>query len=400
MSVLDELTINADTKIVYFIMDGLGGLPLEEGGKTELQAANSPNLDSLASRSVCGLVDPVTPGVTPGSGPAHLALFGYDPIQTNIGRGVLSALGVDFKLTDRDVAARLNFATIDKDGKIADRRAGRISTEENLRLCSQLRENVGLSAGVEFFLETESEHRALLVLRGNGLGGGVNDTDPQMEGLEPIAAEGEDASSQKTAAAVSEFVSQVKEILKDEEKANFILARGFAKHDPPKSMGERFKLNPLAVAVYPMYRGLARLVGMEVAEVAKDLEEQVEILKENFAKNDFFYFHVKKTDSYGEDGNFDAKVHVIEEVDAIMPDILNMKPDVVVITGDHSTPAVLKSHSWHPVPVLVWSDYCRSDGVTRFDEISCIQGGLGRMPSLNLIGITLANARRLVKYGA
>jgi 2,3-bisphosphoglycerate-independent phosphoglycerate mutase len=399
-NILDELTVVADTKIVYFIMDGLSGLPMKEGGKTELQAARIPNLDNLAARSICGLIDPVMPGVTPGSGPAHLALFGYDPIEHNIGRGVLSALGVDFKLTSRDVAARLNFATASKDGTITDRRAGRISTEENERLCEALRKGIRLSGGVEFFLQTESEHRALLVLRGDGLGGEVNDTDPQKEGLKPIAAEGRDGASKKTAAAVSEFVSQVREILKDEKKANTILARGFAKHVPPKSMQERFKLNPLAVAVYPMYRGLARLVGMDVAEVAGDLKEQVKILKDNFARHDFFYFHVKKTDSYGEDGNFEAKVHIIEEVDAIMPEVLSLKPDVIVVTGDHSTPSKLKSHSWHPVPVLLWSQYCRQDEVTRFDEISCIRGGLGRMPSLHLMGVTLANARRLVKYGA
>jgi len=399
-NILDELTVVADTKIVYFIMDGLSGLPMKEGGKTELQAARIPNLDNLAARSICGLIDPVMPGVTPGSGPAHLALFGYDPIEHNIGRGVLSALGVDFKLTSRDVAARLNFATADKNGTITDRRAGRISTEENERLCEVLRKGIRLSGGVEFFLQTESEHRALLVLRGDGLGGEVNDTDPQKEGLKPIAAEGRDAPSKKTAAAVSEFVSRVREILKDEKKANVILARGFAKHVPPKSMHERFKLNPLAVAVYPMYRGLARLVGMDVAEVAGDLKEQVKILKDNFARHDFFYFHVKKTDSYGEDGNFEAKVHIIEEVDAIMPEVLSLKPDVIVVTGDHSTPSKLKSHSWHPVPVLLWSEYCRQDEVTRFDEISCIRGGLGRMPSLHLMGVTLANARRLVKYGA
>jgi 2,3-bisphosphoglycerate-independent phosphoglycerate mutase len=380
----------------------LGGLPAEAGGKTELETAKTPNMDKLAEQGILGLLDPIGQGMTPGSGPAHLSLFGYDPIKDNVGRGILSALGVDFAVTDRDVCARLNFCTLDSDGNVTDRRAGRIASEINEKLCNKIIESVSLSDGIEFFLSTESEHRALLVIRGDGLGGNINDTDSQQTGVPPLEAEGRDEASKKAAKYVNEFLGKVKEVLKDESPANFILARGFAKHEPLSTMEERFGIKCAAIAQYPMYRGLARLVGMDVLPVPETYQAMYQQLVDNYDIYDFFFIHFKKTDSYGEDGNFDSKVKVIEEVDAWVKQLESVGPDVLVITGDHSTPAVMKAHSWHPVPALLHctNGLSRIDQTDSFGETQCGQGGLGRMLMKNLILEALASAGRILKFGA
>lgn len=396
--ILQDLALEEGGKIVYLILDGVGGLRMEGWEGTELQVARTPNLDRLASQSVCGLLDPIWPGITPGSGPAHFAIFGYDPLQFEVGRGVLAALGIGFELTDRDVAARINFCTLDHEGKVTDRRAGRIPTEENRRLCAKLRDSLNL--GTEFFIEPVKEHRAVLVLRGEGLGGDLADTDPQKEGSPPLEPRSLSPEGKRTAELVEDFLRQAKEILADEPRANMLILRGFAKYNPFPTMEERYKLHSLAIANYPMYRGLARLVGMDVWPDAGDLEDEFKLLAQKFSQYDFFYLHVKKTDSFGEDGNFAAKVKVIEEVDSLLPQVLELEPEVVVVTADHSTPSKLKSHSWHPIPVLLFSPNCRVDEVERFDEISCIKGGLGRLPAVALITLALAHARRLKKYGA
>jgi 2,3-bisphosphoglycerate-independent phosphoglycerate mutase len=399
-NLISELLISNSTKIVFLIMDGLGGIQMEEGGKTELQAARTPHLDQLAEVSSCGLLDPVGPGITPGSGPAHFALFGYDPIRYNIGRGILEATGIDFPLTEKDVVARINFATVDSGGKVTDRRAGRISTETNQRVCQKIRQGLKPGKGLEVIVETVKEHRGILVLRGEGLRGEIQDTDPEREGAPPLEAKALIPEAKETAARVQNILSQVKKILADEPKANMVLLRGFAKHTRYPSMKERYGLNSLAIAAYPMYRGISRLVGMTVLPHVSKLEEEFQALEDNFPRYDFFFLHVKQTDSRGEDGNFDAKAAVIEEVDGYIPRVRALKPDVLVVTGDHSTPAKLASHSWHPLPVILHSNFCLIDGVKKFDEVSCIQGALGRMPSVDLLPLALANARRLNKFGA
>jgi 2,3-bisphosphoglycerate-independent phosphoglycerate mutase len=383
-------------------MDGLGGLSKEHGGKTELETAKTPNLDKMASHGSLALLDPIGYGVTPGSGPAHLSLFGYDPIEDNVGRGILSALGVDFPVTGRDVCARLNFCTIDDDGNVTDRRAGRIATEINERLCKKLQDSITLSDGIEFFMSTESEHRALLVIRGDNLGGNINDTDSQQVGIPSLDAKGADSESEKTAKYVNEFLAKAKEVLSGESPANYILARGFAKHEPLITIEEKFGLRCAAIAQYPMYRGLARLVGMDVLPRPDTYEAMFEQLKENYEKYDFFFVHFKKTDSYGEDGNFDAKVGVIEIVDEWIKNLDQLKPEVVLVTGDHSTPAVLKAHSWHPVPALLYAynNMVRPDNTNAFGEVQCSQGGLGRMPMRYIILEALAAAGRIQKFGA
>jgi 2,3-bisphosphoglycerate-independent phosphoglycerate mutase len=394
------LTVSGSSKIVFLIMDGLGGIQMEGKGGTELQVARTPNLDGLAEISSCGLLDPIAPGITPGSGPAHFALFGYDPVQYNIGRGILEATGIDFPLTEKDVVARMNFATVDSGGKVIDRRAGRISTETNQRVCRKLRQGLKPGAGLELIVETVKEHRGILVLRGEGLRGEIQDTDPEREGVPPLEPKALVPDAQETAGRVGNILSQIGRILADEPKANMVLLRGFAKHTRYPSMKERYGLNSLAIAAYPMYRGISRLLGMTVLSNVSNLEEEFRALEENFSKYDFFFLHVKQTDSRGEDGNFDGKVAVIEEVDRHIPRVRALNPDVLVVTGDHATPAKLASHSWHPLPVILHSQYCLIDGVKKFDEVSCIQGALGRMRSVELMPLALANARRLTKFGA
>lgn len=397
---VDQLVVENTTKIILLVLDGVGGLPMSGKGGTELQVANKPNLDRLAAESECGLLDPILPGITPGSGPAHFGLFGYDPIEANIGRGVLEAAGVNLPLTDRDVAIRINFATSDANGNIIDRRAGRLDTESNQRVCQKIREQVSLAPDAEFIIETVKEHRAALIFRGDGLGGDLIDTDPQKIGVPPLEPRALNPESEKTALLTKRFLEQAHRAIADEPKANTILLRGFAKHRPYKSMLERFKLRCLAIANYPMYRGVAFLLNMDLHPVVPDVKAQFEAVVANYDKYDFFFVHVKATDARGEDGNFDEKVKVIEQVDALLPILTALKPDVMVVTADHSTPALMKAHSWHPVPVLLHSAYCRRDSVTKFDEFSCIHGALGRQPSMNLMPLMLANAMRLTKFGA
>ncbi len=387
------------SKIVLLVMDGLGGLAQMPDGLTELETAKTPNLDLLAAEGICGLHQPIGPGITPGSGPSHLALFGYDPVKYEVGRGVLAALGINFDLQPSDVAARGNFCTIDESGLVTDRRAGRISTEKNRELCELLGQIK--VPGVEVFVQTVKEHRFLLVLRGENLNGEIHDTDPQVTGEAPLAAKPLAPEAKETARLIDEFAAAAREALADHHPANMVLLRGFSQKPDWPTMEQAFGLKAAAIAGYPMNRGVAKLIGMEVIETGATTEEEFETLKQNWTDFDFFYVHVKKVDSAGEDGDFDRKVSIIEDVDRRLPKLLELKPDMLIVTGDHSTPSVLKSHSWNPVPVLMHSKYCRTDSVTEFGERACMAGGLGcRFPAVDMLPIALANTLRLEKFGA
>jgi 2,3-bisphosphoglycerate-independent phosphoglycerate mutase len=399
--ILEGLISPNNTKIIFFIIDGLGGLAMEGKGGSELEVANIPNLDKLAAQSACGLLDPVGPGISPGSGPAHLALFGYDPIKYSIGRGILSALGIDFELKPGDVAARANFATMDKEGRIVDRRAGRISDSINQRLCKKLREGITWESDIQWFFEPEKEHRAAFILRGQGLSSEISDTDPQKTPYPPKEPKALVPQADQTVRLVKNFLAQAQKVLQDEEKANMILLRGFAQYHPLPSMETKFGLKSLAIANYPMYRGLARLVGMDLLPPCPDMASEISLLAETYHKDyDFFFVHIKEADTKGEDGDFEGKVKVLEEIDRLIPQVIALKPEVLVITGDHSTPSVLTAHSWHPVPVILYSRYSRVDRVDKFDEISCRAGSLGQQPMINLIPLALAHSQKLIKYGA
>jgi len=396
---IKDLVKEAETKIVFLVMDGLGGLPIEADGLTELETARTPNLDALAKQGICGLHEPIGAGITPGSGPSHLAVFGYDPVRYQVGRGVLAALGIDFDLRHGDVAARGNFCTIDERDVITDRRAGRISSDENKKLCELLRK-IKLS-GAEVFVETVKEHRFLVVLRGNGLSGKIADTDPQETGKKALKPKALSPDAEKTAELVAQFADQAHQVLADCHPANMVLLRGFSQRPDWPSMQEAFGLRAAAIANYPMYRGLGKLIGMQALDGGNTLADEFDTLEQHWRDFDFFYVHAKKIDSAGEDGDFDRKVKQIETVDEQVARLLQLKPDVIVVTGDHSTPAALKFHSWHPVPVLLWSDDCRPDDVKTFGERACMAGGLGpNLPAVNLMPLALANASRLEKFGA
>ncbi len=398
IDIIKEISIVTPSKIVMLVIDGLGGLPEASSGLTELEIARRPYINELAEKSICGLVDPVGPGITPGSGPGHLALFGYDPLQFTIGRGVLEALGIGFELTKNDIAARGNFCSVDKSGLITDRRAGRITTEKCVELTKLLNE-IKLE-GVELFVWPVKEHRFMLVLRSKGLSAKVDDTDPQRLGVAPSPAMATSSEAEGMAKLVNNFIDKARKILSAHHPANMILLRGFSKLPDIPNMNEIYKLTPAAIAVYPMYKGLAKLLGMKVYSADGGIREELKILGDCFAQHDFFYIHVKHADSAGEDGDFSRKVKVIEEVDSAMPQLLNLKPDVIVITGDHSTPAMLKMHSWHPVPVMLYSQWCRPDSAKEFSESACVNGGLGRLSSTDIMPLAMANALKLTKFGA
>ena len=393
---ISRLSLPNDTKILLLVADGVGGVAPAPGTATELEAAATPNLDGLATRGTLGLMTPVAPGITPGSGPGHLGLFGFDPMDVIVGRGVLEALGIGFDLQPGDVAARCNFCTVDGEGKITDRRAGRIASEQAAELVRKL-EEIAID-GVEVFVDHVREHRFLLVLRGEDLEADVADTDPQHEGMAPLAAEALSDGSRRTAEVIDEFAGQARSVL-EEEAANMVLVRGVSRRPEIPSFDDAYHLRSLAVATYPMYRGLARLVGMDVADVATT-EDELAAVAESWADYDFFFVHYKPTDSTGEDKRFDAKVQAIEELDSAVPALLANEPDVVAVTADHSTPAVLGSHSWHPVPVLLAADSCRHDGSTAFSEAQCRIGGLGHFESKHLLALMLAHGHRLDKFGA
>jgi len=398
LDLVRDLAEKNSTKIVLLVADGLGGLPLEPGGRTELETAITPNLDRLAARGTSGLSLPVLPGITPGSGPGHLGLFGYDPLEFKIGRGALEATGIGFELGPHDVAARGNFCTLDAAGNITDRRAGRIPSAESAAVVAKL-EAVTIP-GVETFVKPVKEHRFVVVFRGEGLDGRVADTDPQATGVPPLDPRSLDAAARKTAEVAAEFIRQSRGILAGEPKASGMVLRGFATKPALPSYEELYRLRAAAIAVYPMYKGLARLAGMTLVGQSASLAEQIATLEACWDDYDFFFLHFKYTDSTGEDGAFQEKVKRIEELDAALPAIERLRPDVLIVTGDHSTPSRLRSHSWHPVPTLLVADTCRPDGLTAFGERDCLRGGFGIFPAKHLMLLAMAHAGRFGKYGA
>lgn len=405
-NLIKKLVNKNDKKIIFCVLDGLGGLPMD--GKTELEAANTPNLDKIADVSSSGLHLPVARGITPGSGAAHLGLFGYDPLHYEIGRGVLEALGLGIDLGPNDLAIRGNFATVEyRDGNpvVTDRRAGRIPTEENKRIIEKLSSKIDSIEGVKASFYPGMEHRFVLKLTfperiptGGDL---INDTDPQETDKSPLIASGENKESEKVAVILNKFITKIAGVIKDEERANYTLLRGISVYPHLDSYEEAYGLKAGCIATYPMYRGVAKLVGMDVLEVKDNsIASEVETLKREIDNYDFIYFHVKKTDSYGEDGNFDAKAGVIEEFDALVPEIMSLKPDVFVVTGDHSTPSTMMAHSWHPVPIMISSAYPRLGKGSGFGEDTCNTGSLGIIKAIEIMPLLLAHADRLKKYGA
>ncbi len=390
-------------KILLLVLDGVGGLPMEPGGLTELEAANTPNMDRLAKEGSLGATIPVRPGITPGSGPAHLSLFGYDPVQYEVGRGALSAFGVGLDLRPGDVAARGNFCTLDSAGIVTDRRAGRIPTEEGAKRVELLK-SIEIP-GIQTQVEVVKEYRFVVTMRGEGLDHHLQDTDPQVTGEKPLPATPtvDSEAARYTAKLVDQWTDAAVERLKGHEPANGLVLRGFATDPNLPKYGDVYKLKAACVAVYPMYKGVSRLVGMDIID-STGLEtpaDEFGKVAEIWDQYDFVFCHIKKTDSYGEDGNFDAKAHLIEEVDQALPMLLDLNPDVVMITGDHSTPAKHKSHSWHPVPFLLWSPESHMpDAAEAFGERACYNGALGQFPATDAMQLALAHAKRLDKYGA
>jgi len=403
---LSSLAIQNDSKVVLVVMDGLGGLA-GPTGKTSLEGARTPNLDALAKKGVCGFHDPVGPGITPGSGPAHIGLFGYDPIERLIGRGVLDTAGTPFEFMPGDLASRLNFATLAADGTIADRRAGRISDEEGLRVVKKLAGRISEIDGVELLLQHVKEYRAAAIFRGAKLSGKLCDSDPQQVGKKPLSVapiedgQAPDPEAVRAAELANMFIEQARGVLADEPRANFLMMRGFDIYDPLPNFCKLYKWRAAAVASYPMYKGVARLAGMKVIEEGQQsMEDELALVEKIWAEHDFIFLHIKKTDSKGEDGDYQGKMEVIEHFDSLIPRLVALNPDVLCLTGDHSTPCALKSHSWHPVPLCIVAATARRDACQIFGETSFLAGGLGRVSSTDVLPLLLAHAGRLRKYGA
>jgi 2,3-bisphosphoglycerate-independent phosphoglycerate mutase len=394
---LKEIVSATPSKIVMLVVDGLGGLPHPDTGISELEAANIPNLNSLAQKSACGLTTPVIPGIAPGSGPGHLGLFGYDPVKYLIGRGVLEALGIGVQLEDSDIAIRGNFCTLDGEGRISDRRAGRLSSDEAIPLCMEL--NSIKIPGVGISVYPVKDYRLALVLRGDGLSDQVSETDPGRLGLPPVECRATGELGGKTAHVVNTFLAESKKLLTNHAKANTVLLRGFSSLPDLPSMVDRYCLTPAAIAAYPMYRGLASLVGMWVIPTGTEFAHEIETLAESFSQHDFFYIHYKPADAAGEDGDFSAKVKALEVLDGYLPELLEMNPDVFIVAGDHATPSVLASHSWHPVPFLICSKWTLGEGVEAFNEKDCGKGSIGQISATHLMLLALANADKLTKFG-
>ena len=397
LEVLRDSFQTTDSKIVMLVADGLGGLAHPDTKLSELETARTPNLDALASESACGLTVPVMPGVAPGSGPGHLALFGYEPTEYLIGRGALEGLGIEVDLREGDVCARGNFCTVDAQGNLVDRRAGRVPSEVTIPLCAEL-DKIEMD-GVDLRVYPVEGYRFVLHLRGEGLSEAVSETDPQRIGVPDVEAYALEANAEKTAIIVRSFVSQARSILNNEERANMVLLRGFSSLPRLPSMGDAFGLNPAAIAAYPMYRGLAQIVGMKVIPTGRTFGDELDTLEANYDSHDFFYIHYKPADAAGEDGNFEGKVKALEDLDSYIPRLRDMKPDVLMVAGDHSTPAIMAAHSWHPVPFSLRSAYTLGEGVDAFSERAFANGSLGRMPAVNVMLLGLAHAGKLAKFG-
>ena len=394
---LHDCYVTTPSKIVLLVVDGLGGLPHPDTGRSELETANLPNLDAMARESACGLTTPVLPGVTPGSGPGHLALFGYDPLKYVIGRGALEALGIDVELRPGDLAARGNFCTVDADGNLVDRRAGRIPTELSSPLCARL-DTIELP-GIQLDVFPVQDYRFVLRLRGEGLSESITETDPQITGVSALPVRSLEPSAEKTATLVNEFVSQAGRLLSEEERGNMILLRGWAQLPSLPPMGDVYRISPAGIAAYPMYRGLATVANMRIVPTGHTFSDEVDTLRQEFANHDFFFIHYKPADAAGEDGDFDAKVKALEDLDPLIPRIRELNPDVFIVAGDHSTPAIMAAHSWHPVPLMLHSKLTRGEGVPAFSERDCALGSVGSIPATNVMLLAMSHSGKLTKYG-
>ena len=389
--------VSTPSKIVLLVVDGLGGLAHPDTGLSELETANLPNLDAMARESACGLTTPVVPGVAPGSGPGHLALFGYDPLKHIIGRGALEALGIDVDLRPGDVAARGNFCTVDGGGLLVDRRAGRIPTELSTPLCHRL-DQIEID-GVQLDVFPVQDYRFVLRLRGEGLSEAISETDPQITGVSALKVQAISPEGQKTADIVNSFVSQARQLLSEEERGNMVLLRGWAQLPALPPMGGVYQLDPAGIAAYPMYRGLATVAGMNVIPTGHSFGDEVQTLRQRYNEHDFFFIHYKPADAAGEDGDFDAKVKCLEDLDPFIPRIRELEPDVFMVAGDHSTPAIMAAHSWHPVPFMLNSQLTKGEGIEGFNERACGLGSIGHIPATNVMLLALSHAGKMTKYG-
>ncbi|MCK4443355.1 MAG: 2,3-bisphosphoglycerate-independent phosphoglycerate mutase [Thermoplasmata archaeon] len=405
-------------KILLIILDGMADRPVAVlGSKTPLQAANTPNMDWFAKNGMCGQMDPIAPGVRPGSDTSHLAILGYNPHEVYTGRGPFEAAGVGLPMEHGDIAFRCNFGTIDADGTVRDRRAGRIrkGTSEIARDLDGMP-----IEGVKVIFKEATEHRAVLILRGDGLSPKVTDVDPHAVGVKYHECEALEPEAGRTAEIVNEFVERSREILADHEvnkkrlkegdfPANIILPRGSGVFPHLDSLEERFGIRSAAICGVTLIKGICRVAGMKILDVDgatggldTDMIAKGKAAIEALESYDFVFLNVKAPDICGHDGDPEGKVKVAERLDMMMSFIRKeLRNDVIMaVTSDHSTPVSVRDHAGDSVPLIVYGKDIRVDEVSSYDEISVTKGILGRIRGSDLIHILLDQSGRAEKFGS
>ena len=404
-------------KVVLVIIDGLGDRPISElKDQTPLEAANTPNLDYFATNGITGIMNAIDVGIRPGSDTSHLAIFGYDPETHYTGRGIFEAAGIGMELKKGDIALRGNFATVTEDLIIVDRRAGRI---ENVSKLADALNGMKID-GVRFFVKAGVMHRAGVVLRGSNLSHMVSDNDPHEVGVKVKQVKALDNTEEAkfTASVINKFLEEAHKILKEHEvnkkrrkerllEANYILLRGASKLTHFEPFEKKYKLKACCIAGAGLYKGIAKVLGMDVLQVKgatgtanTDINAKFIAAKKALAKYDFVFVHIKYADNYAEDGNVFGKLKFIEKIDDALIHLIGIKDTLIVITADHSTPCKLKAHSGDPVPIVMFGEGVRTDKVKEFNERSCMQGGLGRIKGKDLMNEILNLIGKAKLYGA
>lgn len=412
-------------KAVLVIADGMADRPLKElDWKTPLEAAHKPSLNQIAKTGVCGIMDPISPGLTPGSDTATLALLGYNALKVYSGRGAFEAIGSGVNVLQGDVAFRCNFATVDNNLVVLDRRAGRISNEDASKLAESLQKiKLTKHSDAVFLFKNTIQHRAALVIRGPKLSTAVSDSDPEKIGEKASEIKPLDKSPEAklTAGILNELMQKFHEVLKqhpvNKERvrrglppAFIILCRGAGTIPNIKSLSQKYDISATCIGAAPLIRGVCKAAGMKLIDVKgatgtpqTDLTAKAKATVQALKTNDFVLLHVKATDVASHDGNIKQKIELIEKIDSMLGYTLNninSSSSYLAVTADHTTSSITRDHEGDPVPIAITGPYVRRDDVEEYDERTCAKGGLNRIRGLDLMPILMNLIGKTKKFGA